>query len=74
MCKGGPPVEKVDIYAPCLCDGRGLLDEYREFAVVKLAVGNLCRGGFDIYISILVGRFSAGAKYRDMKDGLIVYE
>ena len=39
-----------------------------------IAVGNLCGGGFDIYISILLGRFSAGAKFQDKKDGLIVYE
>ena len=50
------------------------LPAIHQVALWIIAVGNLCGGGFDIYISILVGRFSAGAKYRDMKDGLIVYE
>jgi hypothetical protein len=38
-----------------------------------IAAGNLAGGGFDIYISCLLGRFPAGALFQDQKDGIQVY-
>lgn len=44
-----------------------------EMGLFIIAVGNLCGGGFDIYISLKLKRFPAGYMYQDTKDGLNVY-
>lgn len=45
-----------------------------EIGLFIIAAGNLCGGGFDIYISCKLTRFPAGVLIRDMKDGLMIYE
>jgi len=44
-----------------------------EIGLWIIAVGNLTGGGFDIYISLILGRFPAGSMFQDKQDGLTVY-
>ena len=44
-----------------------------EIGLWIIAVGNLCGGGFDIYISCILDKFPAGALFQDKQDGVQVY-
>ncbi len=44
-----------------------------EIGLLIVAIGNLCGGAFDIYISCILGRFPVDSMFRDRQDGLQVY-